>query len=122
MGTLNGDPMDIIDVSLEEVTNPSLIPAAKLGPQIIHGVSLPGLGKLQPSDFAAIASMDTVTSVTDVPADTKRYVYIESLPLEVLIRKNRILLNTQPACQTVPSRATCTSRGRGAVARDRQPV
>ena len=82
MGTLNGDPMDIIDVSLEEVTNPSLIPAAKLGPQIIHGVSLPGLGKLQPSDFAAIASMDTVTSVTDVPADTKRYVYIESLPLE----------------------------------------
>jgi hypothetical protein len=82
VGTLNGDPVDVIDVSLDEVKNPNLIPAAKMGQQIVHGISLPGLSKLKPSDFPAIASMDTVTSLVAAPTDTTRFVYVKSLPLE----------------------------------------
>jgi hypothetical protein len=82
MATVDGNPEDVIDVSLEEVKNPSLIPPAKMGQQTIHGVSLPGLSQLKPSDFAAIASMDPVISSVTAPTDTNRYVYVESLPLE----------------------------------------
>src|SRR5262249_50442595 len=82
VGTANGDPVDVIDVSLAEVNNPTLIPASKMGSQIIHGVTLPGLSALKASDFDAIAKMDAVTSLTAPPADSKRYVYVESLPLE----------------------------------------
>jgi hypothetical protein len=82
VGTANGNPMDVIDVSLAELQNPSTIPASKMGVQIIHGVSLPGLSTLQPSDFANLAAMDTLTSITGAPADTARYVYVDSEPLE----------------------------------------
>ena len=79
---VTGQPMNVIDISLAEVRNPSTIPAAKLGPQTIHGVTMPGLGVLKASDFAAIAAMDQVTSLTAAPLDTKRYHYVETRSLE----------------------------------------
>ena len=82
VGTVNGNPMDIIDVSLAELQNPSSIPASKMGTQVIRGVSLPGLSVLQASDFASLAAMDTLSAVNFAPTDTTRYVYVNSLPLE----------------------------------------
>jgi hypothetical protein len=82
VATVNGAPMNVIDISLAEARNPSLIPAAKLGPQTLHGITMPGLSALQASDFATIAAMDKVTSITSAPTDTKRYVYLRTLPLE----------------------------------------
>jgi hypothetical protein len=82
IGTVNGAQMDVIDIDLAEVKNTSLIPAYKIAPQVIHGVTVPGLGSLKPSDFTSIASMDTVTSITEPPFDAKRYVYVSTHPLE----------------------------------------
>ncbi|HEY5006448.1 MAG TPA: carboxypeptidase-like regulatory domain-containing protein, partial [Caulobacteraceae bacterium] len=82
IGTANNAPMDVIDVSVAELKNTSLIPAAKMGQQTIHGVVLPGLSALKPADFTSIATMDVLTSPTATPSDTARYVYIKSLPLE----------------------------------------
>jgi hypothetical protein len=90
------EPMDVIDVSVAELLNPSLIPAAKLGSQTVNGVGgLPGLSSLcaQPaqctaSDFSTIVNFDPFSSSsvpsTEVPAnvDPVRFVFINSTQLE----------------------------------------
>lgn len=87
-------PMDIIDVSVAELLNPSLIPASKLGPQTVNGVSgLPGLSTLcaQPTqctanDFANIVQLDSLLTVvsTETPSavDKVRFVYIGNAQLQ----------------------------------------
>jgi hypothetical protein len=84
VGPPPGQPMDIIDVNIHELQNPSLIPSAKMGPQIIHGLSLPGLAGLTATDFSTILSLDPFVSTdpTLPPADTKRFVYVDSQYLE----------------------------------------
>jgi hypothetical protein len=47
--------MDVLDVGFAELQDPSTISAAKMGPQVVHGVTLPGLGGLKATDFASLA-------------------------------------------------------------------
>lgn len=81
---VDGQPMDVIDVSARELQNPSLIPPAKLGPQLIRGVVLPGLAGLTAMDFQAALSRDPFVGQppTALPADTNRFVYVYTQDLE----------------------------------------
>jgi hypothetical protein len=81
LGTPNGQPVDVLDISVAELKNPSLIPAAKLGPQNIHGSILPGLSVLDATDLVTILAEDPPANGTNV-ACSSRYVYVNSKALE----------------------------------------
>lgn len=80
----DGQPMDIIDVSTRELLNPSLIPPAKLGPQNIGGVVVPGLAGLTAMDFQSALSLDPFVGKdpTAAPTDGNRFVLVDRQDLE----------------------------------------
>jgi hypothetical protein len=79
-----GQPMDIIDVNVHELQNPSLIPPSKMGPQLIHGMTLPGLAGLTAADYSSILSLDPFINLdpTAPPTDASRFVYVDTQYLE----------------------------------------
>jgi hypothetical protein len=105
VGTVNGQPMDIVNVNAAGLQNPSLIPLAILLPQPIQpGVTLPGLASIcanplppnqctqanacgcVPSDFTAILAADPLIGVSQLTPpsqiDSSRFVFVDSNILE----------------------------------------
>jgi hypothetical protein len=91
VGTKDGEPQDILNVSVAEMLNPTLIPAWKLGNQNIGGFVLPGLSSLcadpthcAASDFAQILALDPLVSAdtTQPPSDSTRFVLLDHRSLE----------------------------------------
>lgn len=105
VGTVNNQPMDIVNVNAAGLQNPSLIPLSVLLPQTVQpGVTLPGLANicanpLPPnqctqanacgcvaSDFAAILAADPLINVSQLTApssiDASRFVFVNSQILE----------------------------------------
>jgi len=84
VSTPAGQPMDVIDVSLAEAQNPKSIPTGKMNPQQVHGITLPGLNGLTSNDWSQIVLLDPFAAapVTASPADTKRFRYVDTEPLE----------------------------------------
>lgn len=91
-------PADVMTVSVKELLNPSLIPASKLGTQLINGASLPGLSSLcanpnqcTAADFASIIPYDPLAAAnpTVPPSDTTRYVSLlteQKDPLTIVLQ------------------------------------
>ncbi len=105
VGTVSNQPMDIVNVNVAGLQNPSLIPLSVLLPQTIQpGVTLPGLAKvcanpLPPdqctqanacgcvaSDFAPIIATDPLINVSQLTPpsqiDSNRFVFVNSQILE----------------------------------------
>lgn len=105
VGTVNNQPMDIVNVNAAGLQNPSLIPLSVLLPQAIQpGVTVPGLANVcahplppnqctqanacgcVPSDFTAILAMDPLLNVSELIApsqiDASRFVFVNSQVLE----------------------------------------
>ena len=78
MGTPAGQQMDIIDVDVAELKNPSLIPPAKMATQ---KDGTPGLGILNATDFAQLLTADPLVSGVDI-ACSPRFTLIQTKPLE----------------------------------------
>ena len=105
VGTVGGQPMDIVNVNAAGLQNPSLIPLSVLLPQTIQpGVTLPGLANIcahplppsqctqanacgcVPSDFTAILAADPLIGVSELTppsqVDASRFVLVNSNILE----------------------------------------
>jgi len=105
VSTIAGQPMDIVNVNVAGLQNPTLIPLSVLLPQVIQpGVTLPGLAKIcahplppaqctqanacgcVPSDFTSILDVDLLIGVsqTTPPSqiDANRFVLVNSPVLE----------------------------------------
>jgi hypothetical protein len=91
VGTYENQCPDIINVSAAELMNPALIDTAKLGKQNVCNLVLPGLSALcanpaqcAASDFAQFLAQDPLVSsdTTQAPADTNRFVYVNTRTLE----------------------------------------
>lgn len=105
VSTVNNQPMDIVNVNVAGLQNPSLIPLSVLLPQTVQpGVVLPGLASIcanplppnqctqanacgcVPSDFTAILAADPLIGVSELTppsaVDSSRFVFVTSATLE----------------------------------------
>jgi hypothetical protein len=93
LSTINSEPMDVLDFSVEQLQNPSQIPVEFCNPYVIDGVTVPGVCSIcaDPSnctaaDFAPIVALDLLAAANSDPVPsnngTNRYVYVTSTILQ----------------------------------------